>query len=209
MFTFLFALLKGVFISGLLWIGCILLGKAINKKISLTIIHHLVMFVIATITCILIISYSLTSSLKSTVEEYGGLVINSTNFITELGSDAVSSELVTNGTEYIQTITELVGNEYPLIAGRIAKLTEGNKTLQTEVNRILSSNVQDKSSQIINAVVNTCYQGVLDKLYWAKFKIFMGILVAQLLQVAMIMMVANKSPKKSQYTRKKYDPTEF
>ncbi len=200
MFAFIFAVIKGVVISALLCIGCVLLGRAINKRFSPTIVHYIVMLAVVIVTCILIVSYSLTSSLKSTVEEYGSLAINITNLPASINIDAITSNAV-NGNDYVESVVKAIGNEYPLIAGQILKLTAGNTELQSQVNTILSSNATDKTAQIVNCVTISCYQGILDKLFWVKFKILAGIVLVQLIQIVMVFMAVNKSTKKKEYIR--------
>jgi len=204
MFTFIFAIIKGVIISILLLVGCVLLGKAINKKFSLTIVHYLVMFVVAVVTCILIVSYSLTSSLKSTVEEYGSLVINITTLPANTNLDALTST-VSGSEDYIESVSKAIGNEYPLISGYIQKITTGNKKLQSQVDAIIKSNAADKTTQIVNAVTASSYQGIVDKLFWVKFKVFIGIVLVQLIQLVMVFMAANQSARRSSY----YDNFDF
>ena len=203
MFAFIFAVIKGIIISILLLAGCVLLGKAINKKFSLTIVHYLVMFVVAVVTCILIVSYSLTSSLKSTVEEYGSLVINITTLPANTNLDALTST-VYGSEDYIESVSKAIGNEYPLISGYIQKITTGNKKLQSQVNSIIKSNAADKTTQIVNAVAASSYQGIVDKLFWVKFKIFIGIVLVQLIQFVMILTVVNKKTKTT-YRPRRYN----
>ncbi len=206
MFAIIYAIIKGIVISVILWIGCVLLGRFSNKRFSPTIVHHLVMFAVAAITCILIISYSITSSLKSTVEEYGSLAINLKNLPVNLNLPDINTSGI-NSEDYIASVTEEIENEYPIIANRISKLTDGNEELQAQVSQILSSNVRDKTTQIINAITTTCYQGIVDKLFWLKFKFLVGIIIVQLIQVVMVLMAANQQMRKAMFVTN-YDFTE-
>lgn len=187
------AILKGIIISVLLLLGCVLLGKAINKRFSPTIAHYLVMFVITLVTCILIVFYSLTSSLKSTVEKYGSLVVDITTLPANINLETLTSN-VTDIEDYIESVSKVIGNEYPLISDLIQKVTKSNKKLQFQINAILASNSADKTVQIINSVTTSAYQGIIDKFFWVKFKLFMGIVFVQLILIVMMLSVTNKKP---------------
>ena len=201
MFAVIFAIIKGVIISVLLLVGCVWLGKTINKRFSPTIVHYLVMFAVSLVTCILIVSYSLTSSLKSTVEKYGSLVVSMTALPANMNLEALTSN-VADSEDYIESVSQAISREYPLISSHIQKMTKGNKNLQSQVNAIVASGAADKTAQIVNCVATSCYQGIVDKFFRVKLKLFIGIVLLQLIQFGMIWVATNKTAKrKSRYTR--------
>lgn len=196
MFSAIFYILKAIFFSIFLWIGCAFLGRLISKKFSTTLGQHIVMFIVAIISCILFISYFFTSYLHSTVKGYGQQIV----VLTQSAQKATQNLLTYSGedsSEYIKSIAGNMADSYPLIAGRIQKVVEQNNELQKKVEQILQSDAVDKANLITTCITENCYQGVLKKLFGVKMKLLIGLLIVQATQVVMIISAANKTQRRS------------
>lgn len=190
MFTLFAAILKGIFLSILLWVGSALSGRLICRNFSATIVHHMVMFVVAVITCVLITSYSVTSSLQNTVQKYGSILVQGSNLVK-------SSAQIKNSDDYIAAVSQTLKKEYPLVADRVTEWIEGNEALRTNVAQILASNSTDKATQVTKYVSESFFKDIMKKFSATKWKILIAIIILQLAQLAMIVVAANNQGRRN------------
>ena len=198
-----------VIVAVVLWVLCIFSGRMVNSMYSAGVAQHVICFLVAIPTIILLVVFFLCNKANRTVErvDEGIAIALETNarFMEQLSGQinrAASTADTDELTEYIaENVSESILSEYPILKRYldIDKFLE-NADLKDKLSDV-SGNLSnaDKLQLVIQAAVSSFTDGIRSKIKSVRRKMLIYVVILQLVSFGAVFYSASKYRSPSTY----------